>query len=321
MHSLALRAAGVSVLAVHDPDRERAEWLAELSRARVARSFEELSATEADIAAVCSPPRVHVDQARSLSSLSGRTVLVEKPVATNADDLMRLERLPRCVPILQWRAGRALRVLRRAVREGELGDAPVLSCDLAWARDAAYFEQRRGWGCGALLSIGIHAIDAMVWALDRRIERVSGVTNGGLGACPESGLHETAGVAVFELAKGAMATLRLSLDGGADRTRIVACGRGKTAIIEGGEADPTGTRLEWVCASSSDQARLEALERETRGAIGAPLLVPYLQQVVAAIRDGEAPGQSERLTSIADVSGAHAAAIAIAALGRPAIRP
>ena len=57
--------------------------------------------------------------------------------------------------------------------------------------------------------------------------------------------------------------------------------------------------------------RLGALERDTPGALGSPLLVPYLGAAIAAVRDGEAPGESQRLPSIADTFSAHAAAMSM----------
>ncbi|MDF2692840.1 MAG: putative secreted oxidoreductase [Labilithrix sp.] len=309
LHALALRAAGVRIAAVYDPDVARARAVAEACGARAVDSLELAVAVEASIAAVCSPPSAHVAQAEALiAAAPDRIVFVEKPVATTAVDLERLQKLPGCVPILQWRAGRALRALRRAMAHGELGPAPVVACDLAWARDDDYFAARRGWGCGALLSIGIHAIDAIAWALGRGIESVAGLTTSRRSAHEEG---ETAAVAVLRFAGGAMASLRISLDGAADTTRITVCGGGATASLVGGEADPTCGVVSWSARTAGDRARLEALERDTRGALGSPLLVPYLGDAIRALRDGEAPGDSQRLPSIADAFSAHAAAMRI----------
>ncbi|MBX3258904.1 MAG: Gfo/Idh/MocA family oxidoreductase [Labilithrix sp.] len=315
LHALALRAAGVRVAAIFDPDAERARALADACGAKTVDSLASAASVDAAIAAVCGPPSVHVAQAEVLAAAgAGRIVLVEKPVATTLAELERIRALPSCVPVLQWRAGRALRALRRAVSHGELGAAPVASCDLAWARDDGYFAVRRGWGCGALLSIGIHAIDAVAWALGRDVDGAAGLTSSrrarGGEVDPEG---ETAAVGVLRLAGGAMASLRVSLDGAGDATRIVMCGAGKTVTLAGGEADPTSGSLLWSARTAGERARLEALERDTPGALGSPLLVPFLGAAVAAVRDGEAPGESQRLPSISDTFGAHAAAMCVAA--------
>lgn len=307
LHSLALRAAGVRISAIYDPDRTRARALSEVCDARIVDTLEAAASVDAEIAAICSPPSVHVAQAEALAG-SSRTVFVEKPVATTRAELERLAALPRCVPVLQWRSGRALRAIRRAVAHGELGPAPVVACDLSWRRDDDYFRARRGWGCGAVLSIGIHAIDAIAWALDRPVESTASLTT-----ARSSAEAETAAVAVFRFVGGAMASLRITLDGGSDATRITFCGNGRTAHLEGGEADPTIATVTW---SAHDRARLRALENDTPGAVGSPLLVPYLGAAITALRDGASPGDSPNLLSVADTYGAHAAAMCLAAATR-----
>jgi predicted dehydrogenase len=315
LHALALRASRVEIAAIYDPDAARAHALAEACHAGVARSFDELVATDATIASVCSPPSLHLAQAEALAR-GGRFVFVEKPVATTVDELDRLRALPRCVPVVQWRAGRGIRALRRAIAHGEFGRSPVASCDLAWGRDDAYFRARgASWGAGALLSIGIHALDALAWALGGKIEAVSGMS------APPTRAHafgETAAVALLRFSGGALASIRISLDGGADTTRIVLCGRGVTATIEGGEADPTATAVTWSALDDGTRARLAALERDTPGALGPPLLVPYFGAATSAIRDGVEPGDNDRLPSIADTYDAHAVAMCITENSGPA---
>ena len=307
LHALALRAAGVRIHGVWDPDSARAEALASATGAWALPSFEALLGAEAELAAVCSPPSVHVAQAKRLAS-AGHVVLVEKPVAVSAAELEAALALPRCVPILQWRAGRGLRALRSALSHGELGEAPVISIELAWSRDEAYFRARdETWGCGALLSIGIHALDAVTWALGRPLSRVAGVTRRRAGA-----RHDTGAAALLEYAGGALVSLRLSLDGGADSTRITACGAGVTAVLAGGEADPTASVISWHAEDERTRARLQALEAASDGALGPPLLVPYLGAVVSALREGEAPGDSDRVPAIADTRSAHEAALIVA---------
>lgn len=312
LHALALRAAGVRIEGIYDPDLARARTLAEATGSRAAATLDELLARDAELGCVCSPPSVHVEQARQLAR-SGRIVLVEKPVATSESELATLLSLPACVPIVQWRAGRGLRALRTAIARGELGPAPVVSCDLAWGRDDEYFRAREStWGCGALLSIGIHAIDAITWALGRRIASVSGMTLSRPGIAAETGA-----VAILRYEGGALVSLRLSLDGGADTTRITACGGGVTAMIRGCEADPTASPVEWHTHDAQTKRRLEALEQTSSGALGPPLLVPYLAGVLDALRAGERPGDSDRLPGIADTTEAHEAAMLIAAQAPP----
>ena len=315
LHSLAYRAQGVAIAGVFDPDTQRARDLAELHGAKAVATFDELAQLEGDIASICSPPRDHVAQARALAR-NGRAVLIEKPVAVSHEELRELVQLPACIPVVQWRAGRAIRAIKKAIARGELGDAPVVTCELAWGRDDDYVRARgASWGCGAVLSIGIHAIDAIEWAIGRKVEEVSGVTMRRAGAWAETG---AVGLIAFE--GGALAKLRLSLDDGGDSTRITFSGNDVTATIEGGEGDPTATTVKWAVSRAEESpesharlASLAALERETRGALGSPLLVPYVADVIAALRDGSSPGEAQRIPSIADCASAHETALRLAA--------
>jgi predicted dehydrogenase len=292
---------------------DRARALAALcGDAIVAPTLDALADMNAEIASVCSPPSVHVDQAELLAC-SGRAVVIEKPVAVSLAELERLRHLPRCIPVVQWRAGRAIRAVRHAIARGELGDAPVISCDLAWGRDEAYMRARgASWGCGAVLSIGIHAIDALQWAMGCKVIDVQGITTRREGAWAETGA-----VGLVRLEGGALASLRISLDGGADKTRLTFCGRGVSASIEGGEGDPTASSVRWTVArgtgSHAHLASLETLERETDGALSPPLLVPYIGDVIASLREDVRPGETERLLSIADCFDAHVTALQLSA--------
>jgi predicted dehydrogenase len=311
LHSLAYRAHGVAIAGIYDPDAQRAGELAELCGGVAVHSLAELACMDAELASVCSPPRAHVEQAELLA-VGGRTVLIEKPVARSADELTRLSALSGCVPVVQWRAGRALRAVRRAIAAGELGDAPVVSCDLAWGRNDEYLNARgESWGCGAVLSVGIHAIDAVRWAIGREVEHVRGLTTRREGAWAETGA-----IGLMRFEGGALASMRISLDGGADTTRLVFCGRGVTASIEGGEGDPTATSVKWTVARGAGShariAALHALEQETAGSVGSPLLVPYVGEVIAALRDGHRAGETPRIPSIADCIDAHLTALRIA---------
>lgn len=313
LHGLAYRAHGVEVTAVHDIDLQSAHHLAGILGARhVLGSIEEVASADVGCISICSPPRVHVAQVERCAA-RGRAIFVEKPVATEADDLERLAALSGIVPIVQWRRGRALGAIRRAVAAGDLGAAPSVAIDLAWNRDAAYFARGRGsratWGCGAILSIGVHALDAVCWALASEPVDVSGFVERG----PAFDIETRAAVAL-RFRSGAIATLHVTLDAGPDRTTLAFAGNGVTARIEGGEADPTAGAVAWSAIDGGARRRLEAIERESAGDLHGPLVVPFVGGALEALRRGEAPGESETLPSITDVRPGHDAAMRAAAL-------
>jgi predicted dehydrogenase len=301
LHALAYRAHGVDVALVLDPDAAQARALAELCGAGTCADVDAIARSDVDCVSVCSPPRFHVEQALACAR-EGRLVFVEKPIAVSRAELNRIAEAPGCVPIVQWRWGRALRAVRRAIALGLLGGAPTVSLDLAWRRDEAYFRKRAAsvWGCGALLSVGIHAIDALCYALDRPVVEVSGVTG-----AADGGALETTAVALATFAGGACAAVRATLEGGPDQTRLSFCGAGITAAIVGSEADPTAGPVHWTCEDEAMLRRLRELEDGTDGALHGPLIVPYMGRAIAAARRGGTDPPGDACPSVRDAAAAH----------------
>jgi predicted dehydrogenase len=318
LHALSLRAAGVSVAHVYDPDVERAVSLAGLvGGARVHPHLDSLVEAGSDVVSICSPPRAHVLQATRCST-TARLVLVEKPVALSVAELACLEALPRCVPVVQWRLGRGLRAVRRAVRAGIFGDCPTVAVDMTLHRGEAYFDGERrelaAWGCGALLSVGIHAIDAIGHALGSEVVSAVAFRAGAAGSDDE--VAERGAVVALRY-PAAVATLRITFEASGaegDHTRFVVCGRGVTAILEGSEEDPTASAVRWSTGDARVRRRLEAIERgDPRDGDGgphasAPLLVPYIGRAIEALRAGLQPGTDEALPAVTSVAAAHRAA-------------
>jgi predicted dehydrogenase len=309
LHAVTYLALGVDVVAVYDPDPARASLLARMHDAEVMPSAEALFAVTAEHASICSPPPAHVGQAE-LSASPGRIVFVEKPVATTLGGLERLAQLPGCVPVVQWRAGRALRAVREAVARGLFGASPTVSIDLAWSRGEAYFERGRGsnegWGCGVLLSVGVHAVDAVCWALGRPLTVVDGWVS------RRAGVEvETSAVAMLGFEGGAMAALRATFDAGPDATRITFAGRGLSATISGLEVDPTAGSVAWSGVDAGVVREARALEARCTGESPIPLLLPFMRQAIES-RGKNAP-------RIRDVADAHRAIFEVyAARGRAA---
>ncbi|HWL84252.1 MAG TPA: Gfo/Idh/MocA family oxidoreductase [Polyangiaceae bacterium] len=310
LHALSFRAHGVPVVAVFDPDRARAERLADLvGGPRVLDTFGMVAqCKDVDCVSICSPPPFHVEQAEmcATNGENHRLVFVEKPVAITRNEMARLDRLRHVVPVVQWRTGRSLRAVRRAVAEGFFGPAPSVAIDLAWHRDAHYFARNRArydqWGCGALLSIGIHALDAVCFALDRPITEVHGMLGFTAGIEVETG-------ATLALAfrGGALASLRITFEAAHDRTRITFCGAGVTATINGTEADPTANEIEFAANDPVKERALRALACDIDGVNSGPLLVPFIGAAVDAFCRGLTPGAPSNIPSIRDVAMAHAA--------------
>lgn len=292
LHALALRSAGIRVETIFDPNLERATLLASIVGGAPTSSFPRAMLVDAAVVAICSPPPFHVQQAEALAR-SRRLLFVEKPVALNHDELERLKRLPGVVPVLQWRSGCAARQLREAFRVGVFGARPSIVCDLRLWRDEAYFAGgRRGrsqWGCGAMLSIGIHAIDLLVWIVGRPVVEADGREWAGRPSVDVA----TSGELAITFDGGVRAKLRITLDAeGVNDVRLVVRGTASSAKLVGGEADPTGAEL--ALRGVVPDSLLYA-----RGAAGSPLLVPFIHEAVAAF------DSQRRLLSVDDVAVAH----------------
>jgi predicted dehydrogenase len=305
MHALTLRAAGVSVVGVFDPNLAKARAIAELCGARAVDDFDALLAIDSEVTSVCSPPPAHAHQAER-AARPDRVVFVEKPVATTVDTFERVASLGRCVPILQWRSGRALRAIRAAIHSGELGDSPTVSCDLAWSRDDNYFKEgratRAAWGGGVLLSVGIHAVDAVCFALGTRLLSV----NGSLAHRPGLSI-ETSAVMTMAFEGGGLAAVRATFEGNEDATRLSFVGKHVGAIIEGTEVDPTAGRVTWLARDPVRLRALQAIEDGCAGAQSSPLLVRFMHDAIEAMRRGAAPGDCETLPGIDSTRDAHRA--------------
>ncbi|MBX3232200.1 MAG: Gfo/Idh/MocA family oxidoreductase [Labilithrix sp.] len=298
LHALALRSAGVRIAAVFDPDRASARNLVELVGGEPCTSLDRALRHDAAIAAVCSPPIHHVAQAAALAD-GRRLVFVEKPVALSNEELERLRTLPRVVPIVQWRSGRSASELRAAIEAGVFGARPRIHCELRLWRDAAYFARRDAarWGCGAMLSIGIHALDLVLWIANRRVVASRGREGFGRPTIDVA----TAGEIALELEGGASARVAITLDEPrACDVRLAVEGDGTTAYLHAAEADPTGTPLSW---RGPRAVRYPA----PAGALGSPLLVPFIHEALAAPRP----------LAIDDVAAAHRLVFALTSRSAP----
>lgn len=300
LHGLALRAAGARIVRVVDRDVARAKALAEVLGGSASEDVADLVGAAFDVVTIASPPRWHVAHAVALAS-SARRLVVEKPVATSATELATLAELGDVVPVLQWREGRGLRAVRRAMADSLFGDSPSVAIDVALARDADYRRARCGgpeWGAGALLSVGIHALDAACFALGRLPDRALAI------APRRAGEHlESHGVVVVS-AGGALISMRVTFEAGASRVSLTFAGGGLSATLLGSESDPTARMPRWASASSALKARAAAIAAATPGANAPPLVVPFFARVVASCADARARAD---LPSIADVAACHLA--------------
>jgi predicted dehydrogenase len=103
---------------------------------------------------------------------AGKHVLIEKPLATNAADAAELASEARRLKLLlatghMWRYHRDVEFVRDLVAAGALGDivqTKSYGLHLRWG-PSGWFTRREQSGGGALIDMGVHAIDTPRWIL------------------------------------------------------------------------------------------------------------------------------------------------------------
>ncbi|GAA4717443.1 Gfo/Idh/MocA family oxidoreductase [Isoptericola chiayiensis] len=163
----------VELVAAVDIDAARAEEFA--TRHSAPRHGTDLQALlddgDVDVLHICTPPSLHLEQARAALA-AGVHVVVEKPAVLSLEQIDALAEAERAstatvTQIVQHRFGPGALRLRRMLADGTLGRPLVATCDTMWFRPPEYFEVPwRGRfdteGGGPTMGHGIHQFDLML---------------------------------------------------------------------------------------------------------------------------------------------------------------
>ena len=167
IHATAALSLGATVAAVanHRED-SRARFVAQFGAERGYARLEDLVADDVvDALVVCTPNALHATQA-VLALEAGIPVLVEKPMAINAQEAERMAKVSEQtgVPLMVahcWRFDAEARWLRGRIRDGGVG-RPVRTSGsgihVNWG-PKGWFTEAALAGGGALVDMGIHAVD------------------------------------------------------------------------------------------------------------------------------------------------------------------
>lgn len=166
-------AARVVALAEVSPERGR-EAATQFGITDLVTDYRRLLARpDIDIVSIALPNYLHAPVA--LDALrAGKHVMVDKPMATNARDAVRLiaEAKKRGLLFMVGQNDRfhpSVQMLRRLVMAGDLGD--VYHAKTAWSRRAgiprigSWFTQKKFAGGGCTYDIGVHALDRCLYLL------------------------------------------------------------------------------------------------------------------------------------------------------------
>lgn len=160
------------IVAVADPDTAlRTHTLALAPDAATCESLEALLDLELDGVVIATPSALHAGQAEAALA-KGVAVFCQKPLARTAAEAQKViaaaRRSNRLLGVdLSYRHTSAMRGIRAAVREGEIGD--VYAIDLvfhnAYGPDKAWFRDPKLSGGGCVIDLGTHLVDLALWTL------------------------------------------------------------------------------------------------------------------------------------------------------------
>ncbi|WP_277208013.1 Gfo/Idh/MocA family protein [Isoptericola croceus] len=210
---------GVELTGVVDVDAARAAEFA--ARHGIAHHGTDLSALlaggDVDVLHICTPPSLHLEQARAALA-AGVHVVVEKPAVLSLaeiDAMAEAERAgtggARFTQIVQHRFGSGAVRLRRLLGDGALGRPLVAVCDTLWFRPPEYFDVPwRGRfdteGGGPTMGHGIHQFDLLVSILGEWTE-----VRAMAGRLARDVDTEDVSMAMVRFSSGAMASITNSL--------------------------------------------------------------------------------------------------------------
>src|SRR3990167_279667 len=137
---------------------------------------------EIDVAAVITPSGMHAEHALDVIERHHRSVIVEKPTFMRPEQLERAyvaaaRRDVHIFPVFQNRHNKAVRRVRRALTQGELGEIRIMNVRVRWCRPQRYYDLAPWRGTlshdgGALTNQSIHHVD-LLRHLGGEVQRVN----------------------------------------------------------------------------------------------------------------------------------------------------
>lgn len=170
---------------------------------------------DVDVVAVITPSGMHSEHGLEFIERYNRHIILEKPTMMRPEQVERAWDLADAkglsiFPVFQNRHNLAVRRVRQALAEGELGDPRIISVRVRWCRPQRYYDLAPWRGTfshdgGALTNQGIHHVD-LLRHLGGPVRRVN-ATMRTLGA--EIEVEDTV-VATMEFANGAVGSLEVT---------------------------------------------------------------------------------------------------------------
>ena len=211
------RADHLSLIAVCDLVEERQSGMAGAFGCAGYANYHEMLRNEPDISlvAIITPSGAHSEHAMDVIEQHGKSVIVEKPTFLIPEQVAAAYQAAReksadVFPVFQNRYNKAVRRVKIAIEQGELGEVRIISLRLRWCRPQRYYDLAPWRGTfshdgGALTNQGIHHVD-LLRHLGGELDSVN-ATMRTLGA--EIEVEDTV-VATMRFANGAVGNLEVT---------------------------------------------------------------------------------------------------------------
>ena len=205
---------GVELAAVCDLEEDKAQVYADQFGVPAFTSYRHMfeAVPEIDTAAVITPSGMHFEHAMEILEQYGKNLIMEKPTFMRPEQLLQAyeaaDRLGLNIyPVFQNRHNKAVKRVRQALKNGELGNIRLVSVRVRWCRPQRYYDLAPWRGTlshdgGALTNQSIHHVD-LLRHLGGEVERVN-ATMRTLGSEIEA---EDSVVATYTYASGAIGSL------------------------------------------------------------------------------------------------------------------
>lgn len=208
---------GLSIAAVCDIDENKAKAYSEEFSIPFFQNYRTMlsSIPEVDIVVIATPSGMHYEHAKEIIEKYNKHVVVEKPTFMRHDQLNEIYSIASkknlsIFPVFQNRFNSAVKRVKTAIDNNELGDIRILNVRLRWCRPQRYYDMSPWRGTyshdgGAITNQGIHHIDLLRY-LGGELEEVNSITRT-LGSDIEV---EDSMVSIFSYSSGAIGSLEIT---------------------------------------------------------------------------------------------------------------
>jgi predicted dehydrogenase len=188
---------------------------------RVFQSYDEmLRDTSIDVIDICTPHHLHPQQTIQAAQ-AGKHLIIEKPLALTFADLVRMRDAIRvsgvqtCV-CFECRFSQHFTLIRSCLDEGLIGDVHYAEVDYYHGIGPWYgqfpWNVRKEMGGSSLLTAGCHALDGLLFFLDKEVEQVTSLSTKSRHPTFAPYEYDTSSITMIRFADGTIAKVAAVID-------------------------------------------------------------------------------------------------------------